>query len=201
MYWWIIAAGMVSGSALYAQAIMPMGIVRGDVVAWSGSGRTGELEIRSPQRLVYSCLYDARTYFEREHQAIGVTELSAGDPVEVVADRRPGSGACYTRMVQVVEKGVRRVPTARSSIGWPVPRGDIAFGGVVVRSSLLRMTMKTRAGEVSLILRPDTRYVGDGVRVDSTGLVNKHVFVRGGRDIDGHLEAYQIMWSDEMTGN
>lgn len=201
MYWWIIAAGMVTGSISYAQAIMPMGIVRGDVVAWTGSGRSGELEIRGPQKLLYSCLYDARTYFEREHQAIGVTDLSAGDPVEVVADRRPGSGACYTRIVQVVEKGLRRVRTARFSIEALGPRGNLTFGGIVVRSTLLGMTMKTRTGEVSLILRADTRYVDDGVRVDSTGLVNKHVFVRGGRDLEGRIEAYQIMWSDRMTTN
>jgi hypothetical protein len=181
---------------------MPIGIVRGNVVARIGSALSGELEIRSAQSLVYSCLYDARTYFEREHQAIVVTQLSAGDPVEVVADRRPGSGACYTRIVEVVNKSVRRVSATTSAGETLGPRGHLAFGGIVLQQSSLKMTIKTRDGEISLTLRPDTRYVDDGIRVESsTFLVNKHVFVRAGRDIYGHLEAYQIMWAEGMTGN
>jgi len=198
MHWWMAAWLMAGSVCLKAQAVMPIGIVRGSVVALIGSARSGELEIRSSQSLVYSCLYDARTYFERDHHAIGVTGLSAGDPVEVVADRRPGSAACYTRIVEVVEKSVRHVPSTEM----PPPRGNLTFGGIVVNKSSSGITMKTRDGEVSLILRRDTRYVDDGIRVEnSTSLVNKHVFVRAGRDVYGHLEAYQIMWAEEMTGN
>jgi hypothetical protein len=198
MHWWMAAWLMAGCICLEAQTVMPIGIVRGSVVALIGSARSGELDIRSSQSLVYSCLYDARTYFERDHRAIGVTGLSAGDPVEVVADRRPGSGACYTRIVEVVEKSVRHAPSMES----PPLRGNLTFGGMVLQRNLSRMTMRTRDGEISLILRPDTYYIDDGIRVEnSPGLVNKHVFVRAGRDIYGHLEAYQIMWAEEMTGN
>src|SRR5262249_847875 len=99
---WRIIAVFIGAASLQAQANMPVGIVHGRVVAGSGSSRSGELEIRNPESALYSCLFDARTYFERDRHATAVTALSAGDPVEVVADRRPGSVACYARIVQVI---------------------------------------------------------------------------------------------------
>jgi hypothetical protein len=48
-----------------------------------------------------------------------------------------------------------------------------------------------------LLLRADTRYSGDGVRVEAPEpLLNKHVFVRAGRNMYGALEAYQIVWGE-----
>jgi hypothetical protein len=197
MGWWTIL--LVAGSAcLLAQQPMPVGIVRGDFVARSGS----EFEIRDVQSILYSCLFDSRTFFERERQAIAVTELRAGDPVEVLADRRPGTDACYVRIVQVVDRRVLPLRVAPKPVESLAPRGNLTFAGRVVHSDQTRMTMRTRDGEISLILRYDTRYIDDGLRVDSaTRLVNRHVFVRAGRNVEGKIEAYQIMWSDEMTGN
>ena len=51
--------------------------------------------------------------------------------------------------------------------------------------------------EKTLLLRPDTRFSGDGVRLGAPQpLLNKHVFVTAGRDIYGVLEAYQIVWGE-----
>ena len=181
---------------------MPTGIVRGRLVSLSGTTHTGEVTIRNSNGLS-SCRFDSRTYFEREHEMIPPAALATGDPLEIVADRKPGSPACYARTVQVVNShpqlfvpGVRpplrTVPSPTEAFA---PRGDFMFGGRVVRRDGERLTVMTRAGEIHVVLRPDTRYAGDGLTVDAASLpVNAHVFVRAGRDVDGFLEAYQIMW-------
>jgi hypothetical protein len=78
------------------------------------------------------------------------------------------------------------------------PRGDLTFAGIVARVGQDMLVLRTRAkGELRLLLRPDTRYVQDGVLADASGLgVNTRVFVRGGRNLDGDLEAYQVMWGE-----
>lgn len=180
--------GLLAAS-LGAQTIMPVGFVRGDVV----STNAGELTIRNTQNAVLGCFYDARTYFERDRQSIAVAGLAAGDPVEVLADRKPGSPNCYARTVQVVS--LRR--PQRHPVESFQPRGDMTFGGTVVRRASRVLTLKTRAGAITLRLRPDTRYLGDGLRLDAEALlVNTHVFVRGGRNLDGDLEAYQVVWGE-----
>jgi hypothetical protein len=181
-----LALGLLATS-LGAQTIMPVGIVRGDVV----STQAGELTVRNTQNTVYGCFYDARTYFERNDQSVAVGSLAAGDPVEVVADRKPGSANCYARIVQVVRTGR---PRRAAPIERFTPRGDMTLGGVVLGRAPRVLTLKTRAGQVSLRLRPDTRYLGEG-----SSLVNRHVFVRYGRNLDGDLEAYQIVWGEMLT--
>jgi hypothetical protein len=183
---------------------MRPGVVRGKLVAWTGSNRGGEITLINPDGLS-ACQFDARTYFEREQQMIVVSGLSAGDPLEVVADHRVGSSACYARTVHVMgahtrlfTPGVR--PPLRSGPSPTeafAPRGDMVFGGRVVRRETATLTVMTRHGELHLVLRPDTRFAGDGLTVDAGALpVNTHVFVRAGHDVDGQVEAYQIFWGE-----
>jgi Domain of unknown function (DUF5666) len=175
-----------------AQAPMPIGVLRGDLV----SVQAGQLEIRSPENALLSCLFDTKTYFEREHQSIPVLALAAGDPVEVVADR--DANGCYARTVHVV--AIHTAAAARPKFHSPTsptetlaPRGDFMFGGIVVRNSASRLTIRTRAGDVYVLLRPDTRLIVDGLRITLDSIViNSHVFIRAGRNAEGDLEAYQI---------
>lgn len=189
---------LASAVAIHAQSPMPAGVVRGNLAAVA----PGELIIRSAGAL-RSCRFDERTYFERGYHRIDARGLAAGDPIEVVADRSPGAPDCYARTVQVVmahpllsTPGVR--PPLRigpSPTEAFAPRGDFTFGGLVASRAAGRLTVKTRAGEIHVRLRPDTRYLGNGLSVDSVDLrVNTHVFVRAGRDLDGFLEAYQVIW-------
>jgi hypothetical protein len=211
MRWWVSAVFLGSATLqLPAQLSMPIGIVRGDVVSWTGDTRMGELDIRNPENTVYSCHYDTRTYFERDHQMIAVAGLMAGDPVEVIADHKPGSAACYARTVQVTEKHAQRLlPGMRPSLRTAysptesfAPRGNLTFAGIVVRRGTWLLTLKTRTGEVRLQLRPDTRYMGDGLRMEPAALpVNTHVFVRAGRTLEGDLEAYQVVWGQMLPNN
>jgi hypothetical protein len=178
-----------------AQESMPRGIVRGTLVAWEGSAAAGVLTVRNAEGAVYGCSYDRHTYFERNHRLVQVGTLAAGDPVEVVADRRPGLSACYVRMLQViVSTPARRLAVRRA--GEPFqPRGNLSFAGLVVHRDPGTFTLRTRTGERTLLLRSDTRYLGEGVRADAASLcVNMHVFVRAGRNLDGDVEAYQVVW-------
>ncbi len=181
---------------------MHPGLIRGRFASWTGSNRAGEIVIRNFQGLS-SCLFDARTYFARDQHMIAVSALIPGDPVEVVADHKPGSTACYARTVEVpnmhpslftpgVRPPLRRAPSPTESFA---PRGDLAFGGRIVKLDLAAVTVKTRQGEIQLILRPDTRYAADGVTLDSDALrINTNVFIRAGHDVNGAIEAYQIFW-------
>jgi hypothetical protein len=75
-----------------------------------------------------------------------------------------------------------------------VPRGYLTYSGLVVKSEDSKITLKTRTGSRTLLLRADTRY-----SEAAEPLVNKHVFVRAGRNLQGMLEAYQVMWGEILT--
>ncbi len=48
-----------------------------------------------------------------------------------------------------------------------------------------------------MLLRKDTRYLGDGAQQDAAAvLVNIRVFVRAGPNLYGGIEAYQVMWGE-----
>jgi hypothetical protein len=200
--------GFALALSLAAQNRMPTGIVRGDMVSWQGSSTGGEIRIKNADDIIYDCQFDVRTYFERDLQRISVSGLRPGDAVEVVADRKPGSTACYARTVQVVDQhaqklapGVRpRLRTSPSPTEAWAPRGNLSIAGVVVNRAKYSLTLKTRNGTETLVLRPDTRYVGSGLRVDAEALnVNQRVFVRAGRNLDGDVEAYQVMWGEIVS--
>ena len=195
-------------ATVHAQTSMPVGIVRGDMVSWNGTSTAGELRIRNPDNIIYACLYDARTYFERDHQRIGVAGLAAGDPVEILSDRKPGLMTCYARTVHIVEAHAQRLtpgmrPRLRSAYSPTelfAPRGNMTVAGVVIRSGNESLTVRTRTGDQILLLRADTRYLGEGVRMDSSvPLVNKHVFIRCGKNLDGDVEAYQVVWGEILS--
>ena len=204
---WATAILLTSATG-YAQISMPVGFVHGDVVAARGSAKAGELTIKDSADTLYGCSYDARTYAERDHWPVAVSRLAPGDPVEVMADRRAGSGNCYIRTIRVVEPSrIQRPAPSPTSVPraprvWTdllTPRGNLTFGGVVVRLRAQLLTLKTRAGEVTLQLRRDTRFLGDGLRVNPDALlINTHVFIRGGRTIEGRLEAYQVIWGQML---
>jgi hypothetical protein len=181
---------LLLAAALHAQQTMPVGILRGNLVAW----QNGSLSIRQADGAVYDCSYDNHTLFQRNRWPIQSSELAGGEPVEVVSDRWPATRACYVRMVSVVyalpKSPHRRVPVAEV---W-VPRGYLTYSGLVVKNEDSKITLKTRSGPRTLRLRPDTRY-----SEASQPLLNKHVFVRAGRNLEGVLEAYQVMWGEILS--
>jgi hypothetical protein len=201
---WPVVVALLGSGCCYAQVVMPVGIIHGSLISLNGSARSGDFTVRNPQNAEYRCNYDARTYFEREHHMIRAIQLDTGESVEVVADRKPGSSLCYARIVQVVNLTPLRRPS-RVSMPAPrrelfPPRGNLTYGGIVLRRDGDIMVVRTRDGEMRFILRPDTRYVGGGLRTESSELqVNTRVFIRCGRGSDGDLEAFQIAWGDILS--
>lgn len=189
-----------------AQISAPMGIVRGDLVKWEGQDGRGELELRGLDAHTLTCTFDAKTYFERDNQRIAAPAMAAGDRLEIVADKRPGTDVCYARTVHVIDATVSKRPVgARARLREApnpterfAPRGDLTYAGVVLRLEPNAIVLKTRAdGEKTLLLRPDTRYMGEGLRVEPATLkLRTRVFVRAGKNLDGDVEAYSVMWGE-----
>jgi hypothetical protein len=198
---------------------MPPGVFRGALLMRQGGDQAGDLTLRARRAGSHTdedkdedtdlvCHYDAHTYIARDRHRIAVSSLNPGEPLEILANRKPGSQACYASMVQVIDAEAERVaeraadrarqfqrqnPDAR--VFFFTPRGDRTFAGVVVGLTARALTLRTRAGEAILVLRPDTRYWDDGLGATQADLrVNTHVFVRAGQSWDGVVEAYQVMW-------
>ena len=194
--------------ALQGQVNAPIGILRGELIEWQGSAADGELAVRTTESQVYSCHFDSYTYLERDNQRLGFGGVKTGDKVEIVADRKPGGSRCYVRTLRVMENrpgivnpGYRVNPNPRpfrSTTDLLFPRGNMTFSGVVLRLNPEMMILRTwRDGEKTILLRADTRYMDSGLLSEFSGLPpNTRVFVRGGKNLDNELEAYQVIWGE-----
>jgi len=195
-----IVAIVAALAPLCSPADMPKGLFRGKMVSWEGSPTKGILLARNTSGSVEGCGYDALSILELSRQRVTVIKLEPGDPVEIITDHKPGSRDCYIRMLQVIPPGppptrVRPAVTLRPT--FDLPRGDRTISGVIVRRDLRSITLRTRDGEQTLLLRKDTRYLGDGAQQDAAAaVVNTRVFVRAGRNLEGGIEAYQVMWGE-----
>lgn len=189
----VLAIGVFS--CLEAEPL-PIGFTRGSLL----SIEAGSLAVRRADGVVYDCGYDGHIFFQRDRWPIQAGQLSAGESVEVLSDRRAGTHACYTRMLSVVYAVAgRSAPVPRRE---PLPlHGSVTLAGLVTREDGSSFTVKTRGGERTLRLRADTSYSQNGLRLaERAPLINQHVFIRGGRGTNGALEAYQIMWGQILTG-
>ena len=195
-----VVATALLAAPLCAPADMPRGMFHGQMVSWEGSPTKGVLLARSAAGIVEGCGYDALSILELSRQRITVAELEAGDPLEIITDHKPGSRDCYIRMLQVVPPApsptrVAAVAAKRPTVD--LPQGDRTISGVVIRCDSRSLTIRTRDGERTVLLRKDTRYLGDGAQQDAAAvLVNTRVFVRAGPNLYGGVEAYQVMWGD-----
>lgn len=193
-------------SAVHAQQA-PIGIVRGELVTWRTAAGTGQIDMKTAEGRAYQCSFDKKTYFERDNQPVTSGAMAAGDRLEIVSDRKFGSQLCYARTVHLSDAGTpprlgpggrprfRREQSPTESFA---PRGDITLAGVVVSVERDLLTLRTRVdGDKLILLRQDTRYIGDGQRVDAAGLKrNTRVFIRAGRNLDDDVEAYQVVWGE-----
>lgn len=182
---------------------MAMTVVHGQEPARPGIVRGALLQVGSTSLVVTTssgdpvqCGFDSHTYMEKDGQRIFAGALHVSDPVEVIADRKAAS--CYARTLRVVAPGTRILPIRRSPLEYIYPRGNLAFSGVVRRLNSEVVVLRTREEPEKLVLlREDTRYLDSGSPTDLSRLgVNTRVFIRGGKNIDNQLEAYQIIWGD-----
>jgi len=191
----------LAAAPLGMSADMAKGLFRGSMVSWEGSLTKGVLLARNSAGTVEGCGYDSLSYLELSRNRITVSKLEPGDPLEILTDHKPGSRDCYIRMLQVIPPGpppgratARPVPTRPA---FERPRGDRTVSGVVISNNARYITLRTREGEQTLLLRKDTRYLTDGAPQDAAALtVNTRVFVRAGRNLEGGIEAYQVVWGE-----
>jgi len=214
-------AGVLLVSALICAAQIPpqnAASLRGVLLERDSQTDGGEFSVRVPGNQVFRYRFDAKTYVEREERPIDVPRLRLGDKVEVVSDPLSGSLLRYARTIHVIDPvplprpvtrpasrfdpglgptvGSARTPGLGPPHEPPFPRGDMTFSGVVSRLNDGRLVLRTRnAGEQTILLRQSTRFVADGETVAAAELkTNMRVFVRAGKDVFGHVEAYLVVW-------
>jgi len=184
---------LLLSAAVFGQNEAPVGIIRGRIQHVTSA----QIVLRTGAGDSVQCGLDVRTYMEREGQRIFPGALHPDDPVEVITDRKLGS--CYARTLRVVAIGMRATALRPyRSLDYVFPRGNVTFSGVVRRLSPNILVLRTREEPEKLVLlRDDTRFLDSGFPADLSRLaVNTRVFVRGGKNIENDLEAYQIIWGE-----
>jgi len=188
----------------------PLGIVHGRVLECDSAKPAGQLSIRTKKNQVYRFSFDAKTYAERGEQQSSITAIKPGDEVEIICDKTPEATLRYARTVHIVDQKPQTAQLAQlrmaaerlqaysysSPLDDLFPRGNLTFSGVVRQLNDERLVLRTRTdGDKVIYLRPDTRYLADGARVQvSTLKLNTRVFVRAGTNLDNEIEAYQVVW-------
>jgi hypothetical protein len=122
--------------------------------------------------------------------------------VTVDSDAVPGSLLRYAHNIRVWNAPAQltladnRVKPGTFSLLERLPQnGNLTFAGVVSRLDSQSLVLRTRAGEQTLLIRRDTRYVDNGDTVEAAQLhPNMRVFVRAGRNLYEQVEAYQVIW-------
>src|SRR5664279_4413305 len=182
-------------------------LVRG-VLLERDARASGELSLRAADNRVMRYQFDPKTYIEREDRLIDAARLTAGEIVEVLSDTVAGYALRYARTIHVIQPVLPPRPLTLGRLRAYDPKtepairsGNITFAGVVFRLNSQRVVLHTReAGDLSILLRKDTRYLADGQLVDAGSLKpNMRVFVRAGKDLYNDVEAYQVIWGTILT--
>ena len=179
----------------------PAGIVRGELV----SVQQASLLLRLADGREQTCAFGPKSWFERDSQRIEPAALRPGDRLEMVADRQ--GGGCFARSIHILENPpLKQVPGRRPSLKreYPsptesfAPRGDFTLSGIVTELGEERLTIRTRAqGNHTFLIRHDTRFLSEGLRQTRADLgTGKRVFIRGGTNLEGQVEAYSVAWGE-----
>jgi hypothetical protein len=197
----LVLAAIAAGHC-YAQSRNASPLIRG-VLVERGELPSGELTVRTADNQIFHYRFDSKTYVEREDRLIDVARLAPGDKVEVLSDEGPASAVRYARTVHVMLRDPTP-PRSRSqdpfirhtSLDPLQPLSTMSLAGVVASLGQDWLVLHTRhAGNQTILLRRDTRYLGDGERVEHSDLhPNMRVFIRAGRNLFNEVEAYQIIW-------
>lgn len=199
---WLVASAVASGVCV--GQIMPNGYFHGTLLSLQGTTAEGVLTVRAANGTVFDCGYDAKTYAELSKQRISPSKLVAGDPLDVLIDHSGRTRTCYLRIVRVLAAAdlrpnrpaaVQKAPARNLT-----PAATFTLSGIVVSKGNGVITVRGRDREETMHVRRDTRFFGEGVRTDLSGLaLNQRVFVEAGRNLDGELEAYQVTWGGILT--
>ena len=203
----LLPAFILASSLMAQQEIAPIGIVRGVLIGCDGA----RLTVRTADGHTYGFVIDSKTFIERDHFRISCSKLDKAEPLEIVSDRSTEPGMAYARLITVVNPEARSRRRALMAVRAPLdhedptlsiaPRGSLTFTGVVLRMDDDGMVLRTRVdGEKWILVRRDTRFREDGLRVEPSSLHSTtRVFVRAGKNLDGEIEAYEIVWGEILT--
>jgi hypothetical protein len=74
----------------------------------------------------------------------------------------------------------------------------MTFAGIILRRSPTLLVLRTRTEPEKMVhLRADTRFLDSGLPATSEELaVNTRVFIRGGKNFENDLEAFQVVWGE-----
>ncbi len=199
--------GFLFAFGLGAQDLAPIGIVRSVLVNCGDF----EVSVRTADHHLYRFVVDGKTFIERDHFRIRCSQLDRGEPLEIVSDRSAEPGMRYARLVTVVDPEVlsrrRALMAVRAPVPYEdptlsiVPRGTLTFTGVVLRVDGEGLMLRTRgSGEKWIQVRRDTHFRQDGLVVEASSLHSStRVFVRAGPNLEGEIEAYEVVWGEILA--
>ncbi|HLK47137.1 MAG TPA: hypothetical protein VKT49_03320, partial [Bryobacteraceae bacterium] len=178
--WWIL----LFPGLLAAQAAAPAGVLRGILLERDPQTAAGEFSVRAADSQVFRFLFDGKSYVERDQQPIDVSRLQPGEMVEVVSDEARGSLLRYARSIHVLPspappralsqgryRAYRNSADRLMAAERAIPTGTMAVAGVVFQLNGDHVVLHTRdAGDQTILLRKDTRYLADGALVGSDEL-------------------------------
>jgi hypothetical protein len=165
---------------------------------------SGEFSVRAADTQVFRYRFDVKTYVERDDRLVDIPRLDIGERVEVLSDEGPASAVRYARTVHVIYPETRRPLSpgrfradrvAAEHFGHV---STLSFAGVVSNLGAGWLVLHTRAaGDQTIRLRQDTRYLDNGEQVDPAALQpNMRVFIRAGHNLYDEVEAYQVIWGE-----
>jgi hypothetical protein len=205
----LLALVALLGGNLAAQSRNVSPLIRGVLVDRENSP-SGQLTVRTSDNQLFHYRFDPKTYVERDDRLIDVSRLDPGDKVEVLSDEGPASAVRYARTIHVLlREPPRQQPSQaggrstedpflvrRTAADPYLPLSTMSVAGVVDSLGQDWLVLHTRSrGNQTILLRRDTRYLGDGERVEHSDLhPNMRVFIRAGRNLFNEVEAYQIIW-------
>jgi len=187
---------------LVAQERLPVRVVQGRLIEWDANGA---LRIATRGLSLCGCQYDDETRITDAEGLIFPSDVRVGARVEAVLDGRGDSCRAISIYIRSQNLGVldeevyesyrEALARQRHLLDDIRPRGNLTFAGLVLEHGADSLRLKTQSGgRRELRLRYDTQYTDQGRPSDSSMLeVNATVFIRGGRGIDGRLEAYQVV--------
>ena len=196
-------SGVLLVAALTGLAQTPSPLMRGTLVERDTQSSSGVFSVRGADSQLIKFLFDNKTYVEREDHLIDVRHLEPGEKIEVLSDDVPGSPLRYARTIHVIlpqppkrPQTEGRIRSYRPGDDRLLPTGNLTYSGYVARVAEGLLMLHTRdAGDQAILLRKDTRYMGDGKMVDLVALKpHMRVFVRAGKNAYDQVEAYQVVW-------
>ena len=157
---------------------------------------------RNNAGVVEGCGYDSLSILELSRQRVTVAKLEPGDPLEIITDHKPGSRDCYIRMLQVIPPAPppsRARPVASHGPTLTFRTGIARFpasssGTTPGRSPCVRATASRRC----CCAKTRATWPMAPSRIPPLA-VNTRVFVRAGPNLDGGIEAYQVMWGEIVS--